>query len=95
MVLVIQNVFLDYLKREFQFAHIGNARLGNPMHFHSYGLAESGDELAGLELLERISTDANGIAQCLGLQSDANVELDNIVNLLESKLSEDTLLTIG
>ena len=95
LVLVIQDIFLDYLKREFQFDHLHNARLGNPMHFHAYGLVESDDEPASLELLERISTDAAGIAQCLGLLADANVELDNIVNLLESKLSNDTLITIG
>lgn len=95
LVLVIQDIFLDYLKREFQFDHVGAARLGDPMHFHAYGLTESDDEPAGLELLERLSTDANGISECLGLLAETNVELDNIVNLLESKLSNDTLLTIG
>ena len=95
LVLVVQDIFLDYLKREFQFDHVTAARLGDPMHFHAYGLIESRDEPASLELNERLSTDANGIAECLGLLADANVELDNIVNLLESKLSGNTLLTIG
>ena len=95
LVLVIQDVFLDYLKREFQFDHLDNARLGNPMHFHAYGLAETGVEPARLELQERLSTDANGIALCLGLLADANVELENIVKLLESKLTNDTMLIIG
>ena len=95
LVLVVQDIFLEYLKREFQFDHVNDARLGHPMHFHAYGLAESDVEPAGLELLERLSTDADGIAECLGLLADANVELENIVNLLESKMSSDTLLTIG
>ena len=95
LVLVVQDIFLDYLKREFQFDHLDDALLGNPMHFHAYGLVEADTEPARLELLERLSTDANGIAECLGLLADANVGLDNIVNLLESKLSNDTLLTIG
>ena len=95
LVLVIQDIFLDYLKREFQFDHLDNAILGNPMHFHAYGLVETAVGPASLELRERLSTDANGIAQCLDLLADQNVELDNIVNLLESKLSDDTLLVIG
>ena len=95
LVLVVQDIFLDYLKREFRFDHVRDARLGDPMHFHAYGLSDADTEPAGLELLERLSTDADGIAECLGLLADANVELENIVNLLESKMSSDTLLTIG
>lgn len=95
LVLVVQDIFLDYLKREFQFDHVRAARLGDPMHFHAYGLADADTEPAGLELLERLSTDANGISECLGLLADANVGLANIINQLESKLSDDTSLTIG
>ena len=95
LVLVLQDIFLNYLKREFQFDHVRDARLGDPMHFHAYGLADADTEPAGLDLLERLSTDANGIAECLGLLADANVGLANIINQLESKLSDDTLLTIG
>ena len=95
LVLVVQDIFLDYLKREFQFDHLDSPKLGHPMHFHAYGLNESSTGPAGMNLRERLSTDANGIAKCLGLLADANVELENIVNLLESKLSDDTLLVIG
>ena len=41
----------------------------------------------------RWSTDANGIAECMGLQADANLELGEIIELLEEKISEETLFT--
>ena len=43
LVLVVQDVFLDYLRREFQFAHVTGVRLGDPMQFHAYGLADTDD----------------------------------------------------
>ena len=47
-----------------------------------------------LSLLERASTDADGIARCLGLKAEANVELEVILKMLESKISEKTLLKL-
>jgi hypothetical protein len=38
----------------------------------------------------RLSTDADGIATCLGLQAEARVELDQLVDALQSKLSPAT-----
>ena len=36
----------------------------------------------------------NGISTCLGLESEARVELDEIIYKLESKISELTRFTI-
>ena len=47
-----------------------------------------------ISLLERFSTDAEGIAKCLGLQGEANIGLDIILQILESKISSITLLKI-
>ena len=63
------------------------------MQFHSYSLLP---DAAGykLSLKERISTDAQGIAACLGLQVSGKVELEAILSQIEQKLPKSTLLTI-
>ncbi len=92
LVLVDQDCLTAYMKKEFSFGHLQAARLGDPMHFHSYSL--EGDERGNLrlQLAERLSTDGVGIAKCLGLQGEANVELEEILKQLEAKLSAQTLM---
>lgn len=94
LVLVIQDRLLDYMKREFRFEHLSIARNTDPMHFHSYSLSKR-SEGHRITLAERYSTDTEGIAVCLGLQAEANVELAEIVAAIEAKISEATLLTIS
>ncbi len=93
LVLVLQEDLLAYMRQEFTFDHLVNARLGDPMHFHSYSLREE-DEALRLELVGQFSTDTAGIAKCLGLQSEAKVELEAIIKRLESKISDKTLMSI-
>ncbi len=94
LALIVQDHLLDYMRGEFSFGHLRNpARLGDPMHIHSYGLDPRGSNFR-LHLRERSSTDAAGVAMCLGLQANAKVELVMIVHQLESKISEKTLLTL-
>lgn len=93
LVLVLQEGLIEYMQREFQFAHIQAAKLGDPMHFHIYGLQPAEKDYR-LQLTSRLSTDANGIASSLGLQTNANIELDLILALLESKISPKTILRI-
>ncbi len=94
LVLVVQDCLIDYMQREFSFEHIQDARLGDPMHFHSYELLA---ETSGyrIQLTERWSTDANGIAQCLGLQTSPRVELEAMLRQIEAKLPQSTLLSVG
>lgn len=95
LVLVIQNPFLEYMKREFAFAHMNEARLGDSVHIHAYDLVGINDDLRHyIKLSKRISTDAEGIAKSLGLQAEAKIELQQIIALLESKISLNTRLTI-
>lgn len=94
LVLVIQDRLLDYMRKEFSFAHVKAATIGDSAHFHSYSLVPEGKALR-MELALRLSTDADGIGMCLGLQAEAKVELSEIVKLLEAKLSTQTLLTLG
>lgn len=93
LVLVAQTNLIAYMRKEFSFGHLEHARLGDAMHFHAYSLREPGGGLQ-LQLEDRWSTDADGIARCLGLQEGANVELDVILKHLEEKISEQTLLSI-
>lgn len=96
LVLVVQDSFLDYMAREFEFAHVNkDASIGDSMHLHAYSINERADSTFSLDMESRWSTDADGIGQCLGLQAEARVELDQIVNALEAKISNDTLFTLA
>jgi hypothetical protein len=92
-VLVIQDCLLDYLRRNFNFTHLEGVRVGDAMHVHSYTMDESGGEFR-IRLDHRLSTDAAGVAKCLGIQADTKIELESIVNELEKKISARTLFSI-
>jgi hypothetical protein len=63
------------------------------MHFHAYRMAEQPNHSYRLALQSRLSTDAEGIALCLGLQAEARVDLDAIIRALQAKISAMTLFT--
>ena len=90
LVIVVQDQLLAYLRREFQFDHLNRARLGDPVHLHSYKFPETAD-VKGLNLDERLSTDSEGIGHSLGLKADAKVEIAEITRQIEEKIAEHTL----
>jgi hypothetical protein len=95
LVLVLQDHLLNYMKKEFSFAHISSTpKVGDPMHFHSYKMTLGDDNNYHINLNERLSTDSAGIASAMGLQAEAKVELEIIINLLEAKISQATLFTL-
>ena len=94
LVLVVQDRLLDYMGKEFSFGHLNDARVADPMHFHPYVLKQIKDGHR-LELAKRLSTDTAGIAICLGLQSEAKVDLDVILKLIEQKLTTRTLFNFS
>ena len=94
LVLVVQDCFRDYMAREFSFSHFKQARQGDSIHIHSYSLDEVEWHSLRLRMNDRISTDANGISLCLGLQAEAKIELNRIIEYLEARISEKTLLNI-
>ncbi len=83
LVLVVQDRLLDYMTKEFTFAHLNEARVSDPMHFHAYNLKPT-NEGHRLDLAKRLSTDTAGIATCLGLQGEAKMELQVILRLIPS-----------
>jgi hypothetical protein len=95
IVLVIQDFLLEYLRKEFQFSHLTDPRIGDPMHLHAYGMAVQKEPAYRLKLSSRHSTDSEGIAICLGLQAETKVELGKIIEQIESKISKGTLFRLG
>jgi len=93
LVLVVQDCLLDYMKREFHFDHLDDARLGDSMHFHSYHMQKKGNSNK-IVMVGRHSTDVGGVARCLGLQADPKIELATILRQLQAKISSETLFTI-
>ena len=94
LVLAVQNELLEYMKGEFNFAGVSNnPNSKHSCHFHSYKLNQTSD-LLELKLTQRLGTDVEGIGKCLGLQAEAKVELEIIVETLKNKMSEKTLFNL-
>jgi Restriction endonuclease NotI len=93
-VLVMQDCLLEYLRKEYALDHIRGVRDGDPMQFHIYELKK---EPVGfrLDLKERFSADVAGTALCLGLKADMKVELQSVLDSIQAKLPQSTLLTVG
>lgn len=90
LVLVVQDVLMEYMGREFEFGHLKAARDSDPMQFHSYRLQPtSGGHRIALD--KRYSTDTSGVARCLGIQAEPRVGEKEIVTRLEGRISSETL----
>jgi len=93
LVLILQKPLLTHMQKAFYFDSIQGVRIGDPIHIHSYDFIKQENKFH-LVLDHRISTDSNGIAQCLGLNANSKMELQDIIQLLESKLTENNRLKI-
>ena len=91
LVLVLQDELLSYLQKEFAFGHVGPASDDDPMQFHAYNVRPGDQTGSGLQLVERLSTDTDGVRRCLDLQTDARVDTDHLLNQLRRKLGPSTL----
>lgn len=94
LVLIIQKPLYEHMKSDFNFDGIKGVRLGDPVHIHSYKFEEKEQRLT-LSLHTRVSTDSEGIANCLGLNAESKVELQDLIRILEPKLIEANRLKIG
>ena len=91
LVLVVQDKLLEYMLNEFDFSSMRTPSLiGDSMHLHAYALEEQEDASHKLALSSRLSTDIEGIAKCLGLNAEARVQFQEIVESLETRLSHRT-----
>lgn len=92
LALVTQDKLLAYMTKEFNFGHLSTPpTIGDAMHFHAYSMVKQRNRTYRLILQSRLSTDADGIARCLGLQAEARVGLDEIIKALQVKISTATL----
>lgn len=95
LALIVQDKLLAYMTREFKFDHLSvPAKIGDSMHLHAYSINQSKTGDFRLSMTNRFSTDAEGIATCLGLQAEARIELDLIISALQNKISSATLFSI-
>ena len=94
LVLIIQEPLFQHMKNDFDFTSIEGVRLGDSIHIHSYSFIEQDNRLC-LSLVNRVSTDSEGIAKCLGLNAESKIELQDIIKILEPKLNETNRLIIG
>lgn len=94
LVLIIQNPLYEHMRTNFNFDGIDGVRLGDPVHIHSYDFGQENNVLH-LSLHTRVSTDSVGIANCLGLNAERKVELEDLIRILEPKLIETNRLRIA
>ena len=93
LVLIVQDIFFNYMMKEFTFQGINNpALIGDSLQFHSYSIVQRDGQ--NINLKDRFSTDTKGLAKCLGLNAEIKVELMEIINRIEMKITNDTLLKI-
>lgn len=97
LVLITQDCLFDYMAREFTLSHLKKSPpISCSMHFFVYEMSYSASETKwNLQLSERYGTDSDGVKRCLGIKANPNVELEQIIAVLENKISEKTLLKIG
>lgn len=94
LVLIIQKPLYEHMRTNFNFDGIDGVRLGDPVHIHSYDFGQENNVLH-LSLHTRVSTDSAGIANCLGLNAERKVELEDLICILEPKLIETNRLRIA
>lgn len=65
--------------------------IGDSMHIHAYRMDQLADGSLKLMMQSRLSTDADGVGICLGLQAETRVELEEILGEIQAKLPPSTL----
>jgi hypothetical protein len=94
LVLVVQDRLLTDMKAKFDFAPFRAARNGDAVHLHAYSLEPSNGGPT-IQLATRISTDAAGVAKCLGKKDESNMTLKELNTILESKISASTRVVLA
>lgn len=94
LVLILQTPLYEHMKKDFNFDEIEGVRLGDPVHIHAYSF-EKENQALHLSLHTRVSTDSKGIARCLGLNAEKKMELEDLIRILEPKLTEANRLKIA
>ena len=90
LALVVQGKLLEYMSHEFRFSHMKQPPLlGDSLHIHAYCMNITPADI-NIQMVSRCSTDSTGVSECLGLQAEACMELQQVISLLQSKISINT-----
>jgi hypothetical protein len=93
LALVVQGKLLEYMSHEFRFSHMNQPpRIGDSLHIHAYCMNIAPADI-NIQMISRCSTDSTGVSECLGLQAEACMELQQVISLLQSKISNNTRFT--
>lgn len=93
LALVVQGKLLEYMSHEFRFSHMNQpTRIGDSLHIHAYRMNITPADI-NIQMISRCSTDSTGVSECLGLQAEACMELQQVISLLQSKISNNTRFT--
>jgi hypothetical protein len=65
------------------------------MHFHAYTMTRGDSGEWRIALAKRLSTDAGGVGQAMGLHASAKVDLQTIVAQFQAKMSDLTRFDFG
>ena len=94
LVCVVQQPLLDYLVKEFDFSHVGQANLSHALHFHSYDYTPGPTTSTTLSLNQQRSTTDLGLATALSLRTDSGVGVEALLTDLSSRLDSTTRLEL-
>jgi len=87
LIFLIQDVSLDYLRRNANTSQLEGAKPENPVHFYAYSL-EYDYETSGYEwsLSEKVSTDLEGVSQMMDSDEDEKIPTkDNFKDSIKKK----------
>lgn len=95
IVLVLQDRLFNYMAQQFTFDHLHNPPVeSDSLRFHVYHMSrDPNSQSFGITLSSKWSTDTAGVARCLGLRANPQVELQNMTQALEGRLSSALRLT--
>jgi hypothetical protein len=94
LILAIQDIFFDYMTREFTTSGLRSPKVSDPAHFHVYQMQQDAKGAFSIELKERTSTTTVGIEQMLGLGRTMDIPESDLLARIQSKISDTTLLQI-
>lgn len=92
LVLVVQDVLVEYLDENYQTDHFSDpVDLTDTVHFHAYGFGDSSDGATPpLELVKRMSTDLAGAELMLSMRSDFAIAETQMLEDLTRKIGSHT-----
>lgn len=91
LVLVVQEPLLSDTERKFNFSAFSDAKSEDSLHIHSYDLVQN-EAGYKLQFNRAISTNSAGMELAMSNKEEINTDLESLTNLLQLRLSNDTVL---